>query len=146
MVETKIKSTPENIYCNEKYNIIIFVYEDYLEIYNSKDFSLIQEIIYDETRKRIKRHNTTLWNPNISTSFHDFSDVEFISENTIGFLYEGNLAYLGDEVESLFVYDKVKVINVSDDEFDSCSDDYCYFIVYKRKNKNALFTPKVLVC
>jgi len=142
MVETKIKSTPENIYCNEKYNIIIFVYEDYLEIYNSKDFSLIQEIIYDETRKRIKRHNTTLWNPNISTSFHDFSDVEFISENTIGFLYEGNLAYLGDEVESLFVYDKVKVINVSDDEFDSCSDDYCYFIVYKRENKNAPFIPK----
>ena len=142
MVETKIKSTPDSIYCSEKYNIIIFEYEDYLEIYNSKDFSLIQEIIYDETNKRIKRLNTTLWNPNVSYSFHDFSDVIFISENTIGFLYEGNLAYLGEEVESLFLYDKVKVINISDDEFDFHSDYYCYFIIYQRENKNAIFTPK----
>ena len=52
MVETKIKSTPEEFYCNEKCNLLIFQYEDYLEIYNLKDFSLIQEISYDESRKR----------------------------------------------------------------------------------------------
>ena len=142
MVETKIKSTPEEFYCNEKCNIIIFRYEDYLEIYNLKDFSLIQEISYDESRKRDRRQGTNLWRDNISVVFHNFDDVKFISENTIGLVYEGSLSYLGEEVENLFDHEGIKVINMENEKFDYDCEDYGYFIVYQRNNKNEKFTPK----
>ena len=144
MVETKIKTTPDYIHCSEKYNIIILSYEEYIEIYNLKDFSLIQEIFYDETRQSVKRQGTTLWNPNMTNKYHDFSDIIFISENSIGFIYEGHLAYLGEDVENLFEYDNIEVINVTNDRCDYDFDDYCYFIVYHRENKNGIFIPKTV--
>ena len=44
--------------------------------------------------------------------FHNFDDVKFISENTIGLVYEGSLSYLGEEVENLFDHEGIKVINM----------------------------------
>ena len=54
----------------------------------------------------------------MSNKYHYFNDIIFISENTIGFIYEGHLAYLGEEVENLFEYDNIEVINVTNNQFD----------------------------
>ena len=51
-------------------------------------------------------------------------------------------SYLGEEVENLFDHEGIKVINMENKEFDYDCEDYGYFIVYQRNNKNEKFTPK----
>ena len=113
-VEIRIDSIPDDIFYDEKYNIIILKHEYCLEIYNFRDFTLIQEILIDDNRKRRNIHGSSLWNSRMNrfSLHHEFTYVEFISENTIGFVYEGALSYLGQEIEDLFYMDESKVINI----------------------------------
>ena len=146
-VDTRINSTPDDIFYNEKYNIILLKHEYVLEIYNFRDFTLIQEILIDDNRKRRNIHGSSLWNRRMDRfSFHhEFTYAEFISENTIGFVYEGALSYLGQEIEDIFYMDESKVINVESDNNEQdeySSEDFSFFIVYQRENKNANFLPK----
>ena len=58
-IETKMKSNPKDIFFNEKDNLIIFLYEDSIDIYNYSNFTLKQQIEIieeDEVSKREYYH------------------------------------------------------------------------------------------
>ena len=42
--------------------------------------------------------------------YHEFIHVEFISENIFGVLYEGNLSYLGEDIENISDIDGKNII------------------------------------
>ena len=143
-VETTIKSCPENIFYNEEFNIIVFIYEYSLEIFNSQDYTLIQKITIDEKRKKRRDKGSSLWNRStgLEEIYHEFIHVEFISENIFGVLYEGNLSYLGEDIENISDIDGKNIINVENEQYDQNFDKYIYLIIYQRENKNSIFIPK----
>jgi len=147
-IETKIDIVPDSIYYSEKYNLIVLKTEYLLQIYNLRDFTLLQEFEVDENRKRIarRRNGSVLWSGGINgvSVYHEFIHVEFISENIIGFIYEGDLSYLGEEVENLFDMDNnLRIINVENRDYEDYNyEPYSYFIIYQRENKESLYAPK----
>ena len=147
MIETKMKSNPENIFFNEKDNLIIFLCEDSIDIYNYSNFSLKQQIEIIDEDKVNKREYSSLWKKSareIDDSYYALKHVEFISKNTIGIIYEGGLNYLGDEVDDLFeITDSTKIINIDEEnDIDKNSNNYSYIIIYQRENEDSKYIPK----
>ena len=150
MIETKMKSNPENIFFNEKDNLIIFLCEDSIDIYNYSNFSLKQQIEIIDEDKVNKREYSSLWKKSArekDDSYYALKHVEFISKNTIGIIYEGGLNYLGDEVDDLFeITDSTEIINIDEEDeesdIDNNSNNYSYIIIYQRENEDSKYIPK----
>ena len=146
MVETKIKTNyPYDIFFNEKYNLIILNHENCLEIFNFRDFTLIQKIEINEKQKGGKRQTSSLWNKKDDNREinNEFIHVEFINENNVGIIYQGNLSFLGDEVINLCHFDNIKVINFENQYGDDDNYNlYSYLIIYQRDKRNSSFIPK----
>ena len=144
--ETKIKSNPKNIFINEKYNLIIFLCNDSIDIYNYTNFTLKQQIKIIDERKKRKRENSSLWKKSDSDedSYYILTHVEFISKNTIGIIFEGDLNYLGEKVDELFeITDDTKIINIDEEnDIEKDSYNYSYIIIYQRENDDSNYIPK----
>lgn len=146
MIETKIKSNAEKIFFNEKYNLMIFLCKDSIDIYNYTNFTLKQQIKIIDERKKRKRENSSLWKKSDKEedSYYILTHVEFISKSTIGIIYEGDLNYLGEKVDELFeITDSTEIINIDEDsDIDKDSYNYSYIIIYQRENEDSNYIPK----
>jgi len=146
IVETKIKSNPNDIFYNQKYDIIIFKYDDSLDIFNFRDLTLLQTISIGPKRKKRKLESSSLWrkeNNLIIDTNCEFIHVEIITKNTLGIIYEGDLSKLGEDVEKLCDKSDIDAINIGEDNNDDEENEsYSYLIVYQRENDKSHYIPK----
>ena len=145
IVETRIKSKPNDIFYNQENNIIIFKYDYSIDVYNFRDFTLLQTISIGPKRKKRKIEGSSLWKKEstIINTHCELIHVEFITKNTLGVIFEGDLSNLGEDVEKLIDEDDIDVINIGqDNNNDEDNDSYSYFIVYQRENDNSHYIPK----
>ena len=146
IIETEIKSIPEDVYFNEKYNLIIFLYEDSIDIYNYTKFKCKQQIKTIDEKSKRKRRFSPLWknSEREENSYYILRHVELISENTIGVVYEGDLNYLDEDVDNLFNMTNVtEIINIEDnDNINEDWNNFSYFIIYQKENEDSDYIPK----
>ena len=149
-IETIIKDSPEKIFYNKEYNLLIFMSNLCLKIMNPINFKIIENILankeLEEERSKTKRH---LWSypyndEETEKSFRKFLYMEFISKDYIGIIFEGNIKYLGKNYEDLYISNNLKIINMDDESFEEDKyEDYIHFILYK--NENNKFIPKKVI-
>ena len=113
---------------------------------NYTNFTLKQQIKIIDERKKRKRENSSLWKKSDSDedSYYILTHVEFISKNTIGIIFEGDLNYLGEKVDELFeITDDTAIINIDEEnDIEKDSYNYSYIIIYQRENDDSNYLPK----
>ena len=134
----------------KKYNTIVVMTDTQIYFLNSKGLSFIQVIkLRDKVIEEINESDNkyTFWkreqNDNDVDIYHKFIYIEYLSEKTLGIIYEGDLRYL-DDIDKLNKYIKFKTrntlecldfINYKNGVFTSLEDseDFSFMLLYNKK-------------
>ena len=142
-IETSIKldSKISNFNIFSKDGMLLLITDLEIYIFNSKSFSIIQQIKLKE-------------------NFVEFDDSKFIfgnilSEDSIGIIYKGDLSYLinfshiNDYIDiPVNRYNIINIINYYDANFGTFQKEsykYFYFLIYKKDNSNSFNLKKIIL-
>ena len=143
-VETSIKLDfkETNINFSLKDNILLLITDSEIYIFNSKSFSIIQQI-------KLKSNI-------VASNIHQFIFGNILSKDSIGIVYKGDLNYLIDFSEideyinlpfdSYYKYKIISIANFDEANFDSFHKEsykYFYFLIYKKDNSKIFNVEKI---
>ena len=145
-VETSIKLDfkETNINFSLKDNILLLITDLEIYIFNSKSFSIIQQI-------KLKSNI-------VASNIHQFIFGNILSKDSIGIVYKGDLNFLIDFSEideyinlpfdSYYKYKIISIANFDEANFDSFHKEsykYFYFLIYKKDNSKIFNIEKIIL-
>lgn len=142
-VETLIKFNSKNnnynIFYKNNMNLILAMTDLNIYIIDSKNLTIIQEIKFlDDDQKKNKKNEEkySFWKRTKFTTsqniFHKFVYAEFLSDNSIMVIFEGDIEYLDDNAERLIENSNFNVINFHNYDDNDNNHKYIYLLIYKK--------------
>ena len=129
-----------------KNNLIFVMTKIEIYIIDPRTFNVIQNIFLK--KKSFKERSRYYWNTEEYEvqRIHEFKYLDFLSDDKIGIIYNGELSYLNADIDNLIIgLDNPTILNSSDEVDLSNTNDYTSLLIYKKNCDNIFILEKIIL-